>query len=180
MAEHPHPHSIDPSNASQEHAPQSKQCSSCCANIPLASFGVLRYAKSGYRDVCKECRKQSFRLYRKAKFNSKSYIEDEVIRNVVVHNTQIVTQLINSTLEIRAFNTITKMDYKVFFGRSKFNDMQSVAFFDYNGNLFREFNYSGQDPTVIKSIISILRHHKLRLEYTDGDVVTSKSTIYYV
>lgn len=174
------PRPIDPPIASQDCTVQCKKCNSCFARLPIASFGFLRYAKDGRRDTCKECRTQYFRLKRKAKYIVNSTVDDSVIRNVRIHNTSILNTCIFSTLEIRGFDTVSKSDYKIFFGPSKYTGMHSIALFDFNCKLYREFVYSGEVHTVLESVLDILRNLNIRLEYTDGDVVTSKSTIYYV
>jgi hypothetical protein len=179
MATHVQP--IDPNNVSADPHLQCKQCMECRAILPIAHFGSAKYSKGKIAKSCNLCRGQYQRRNRKRKYNAKSEIDDSIIRNVRFHNTAILTASMFSTLEIRAFNTVSKVDYKVFFGPSKFNGMHSIAFFDSNAQLYREFNYSGGTlQPLLESILAILRNHDLRLEYTDADVLTSKATIYYV
>jgi len=184
MDKRPQPHHIDPNNASGTTPSEPcKVCNACQALLPLSAFGLLKYAKSGFRDICKECRSQEFRLYRKDAYNSKSNIDDSIVRNVKAHNTAILkvaTDPSTYALEIRGFDTLTKVDYKVFFGPSNFNGMRSVALFDYNAQLYREFNYSGMDRNIHLTILDILHRLNIRLEYTEADSIASKATIYFI
>jgi len=151
------------------------------ANLPLSAFGVSRHEKDGMRPTCFECQAQYPRLKRKAKYKDlRSHIDDSVIRSVRMQNIAVLDTALKSTLEVRALNYLTKVPYKVFFGPSSVNGMHSIAFFDFNSVLYREFIFSGGDANIQEIILNILRDHNLRLEYTDGDLTTSLSTIYYV
>lgn len=176
----PHAQPIDPNNASANPHLQCKQCTDCRAILPIAHFGKAKINRDGYSKICKDCRAQYLRIKRVEKYGCKSTQDDSIVRNFRHHNTAILNKSLNSTLEVRGFDVISKVDYKVFFGPSKYTGMQSIALFDFNCQLYREFTYCGKTGEVMETVLDILRNLNIRLEYTDGDVVTSKSTIYYV
>lgn len=178
-----HVQPIDPNKASGDTPSTLKQCLECRAILPLSHFGKAKVSRFGVAKSCNECRGQYQRRRRSVKYGSISKIDDSIVRNMRFHNMAILKVALDPStigIEIRGFDVVTKVDYKVFFHPSPLTGMKSIALFDYNCQLYREFVYSGKDSNIIEVILDILRNMNIRLEYTDADVFTSKATIYYV
>lgn len=161
---------------------QYKKCNDCCALLPIAQFTLNYLGKKGRNNVCKDCRAQDFRLLRKRKYNSKSKVDDSIVRNMAVHNTTILKEIIpsNTNHDIYGFKPNTSHIYRIHIGRSRY-DMMSIAIFDQSGNVYREYAWSGDpDDVVIATILAILKEHSIRLERSEGDMVLAKRTIYYL
>jgi hypothetical protein len=83
------------------------------------------------------------------------------------------------SMECRAFDTQTKIDYKVFFGKSDRLGLQALTIFNTDGSTFHEYAYSGVKDIKPK-LISFVKALNLRLELTEADVISSKTVIYYL
>ena len=159
--------------------PKTKRCISCQGLLPVEAFGLYKYATDGYAVICKECRSQFQRRRRKIRFNAKGIIDDHVIREVKGHNISILDQIIHmDKTEIRGFDCHTKMEYKVFYGISDRLGLKAMTLVTRSGEVFIEWALSGvKDPKM--AIVAYLKAHNIRLEMSDADVISSKTTIYY-
>lgn len=174
----PQPHAKDPTQASQNETPKTQVCRSCCADLPMSYFSTARFMKSGYRDVCKECRSQGHRLYRKHKYQSVSKVDDSLVRSVYHHNMELLNLGLHNKLEMVAFSYRDAVEYKIFFGPNGMNGMQSLTIFSMDGSMYREFIYSGKDSGLTETLIGALKHLNLRLELSQAHLLLSKRIIY--
>lgn len=163
-----------------------KICQTCRAKYPLADFGQLKMSRTGNNRQCCHCRSQFQRLYRVNKYASKSRTDDSVIRYVLHHNRAILKEALTlsvqgqSTYPCLGFNTITKEDFKIFFGPSSVSGLKSISIFNLDGSVFRELAYSGREANILETIIDLLKTFEIRLERTALDVINSKTMIYYI
>ena len=136
--------------------------------------------KDGRRTECLDCRAQNFRLYRKSRFDAKSSQDDSLIRTVKTHNQIILESLIQKgPTELRGFDYVTNIEYKVYYGPSERHGMDSLACFTRSGTVYFDYAFSGISD-VIDFLLYNLKGMNIRLEWSDVDVILSKRVIYYL
>lgn len=169
-----------PSSTTQvETGPRNKKCMECCALLPISAFGLAKRYSDGYQPTCKLCRSEdnSFRWTEKHGRRHKMH-QYEIIRSVKRQNRLILDAAFSAgKMELRGFDCETRGDYKVYYGPSERLGLMAFTLFTRDGNVFMEWALSGlRDPKA--ALLAYLRHHNVRLELTDLDVVNSKTQIY--
>jgi hypothetical protein len=160
-----------------------KKCNSCWAFLPIEAFGSFKYHSDGYNKHCKECRAQYLRIARKRKYNARGRVDkdDSKVRSVRIQNLDIIgLGMATNELKCVGFNVDTKQDCRVVFGKSQISGLNEMVFYTLDGSLYRSFQYSGQTKDVSESLYQVLKTLRIRLELTEADAITSKSTIYYL
>ncbi len=181
------PHS-DPTQASPEKPEASyKVCRSCMAKQVLSAYSPNKYGKDGFYEVCKECRSQGFRIYRKTKYDAKSTSDkdDTIIRSIQSQNSSLIAiglanLSVASTFTCIGFEPYTNRRYKVHFGKSRY-DMPSMALFSTDGNFYKEvvFSVTGEKLKIVpKQILGFLKLEGIRLELSDSYVDYMIKTVY--
>lgn len=162
----------------------SKLCSICRGHFPLTYFSAHKYNKDHASNHCKECHAQKYRIYRREKYNAKSYSDkdDSIIRSVRANNELIIAQAIQSSHNFTcyAFDLSTYRDYKVILGPSQVNGLSCICIFSTDGNMLRELSYSGELKNIGIEIFNFIKGLNLRLELTEADSIASKTTIYFL
>jgi hypothetical protein len=168
-------------NQPNEHKAQYKHCRECCAKLPASAYGFYRYTKDRLTQVCKECRSQTQRIKRQAKYQTKGISDDEIVRNIVHHNTNLITYALSQKVcTLIGFQPHTDKVYKVVFGPSAQLGMDAICIFSTDGNMLRELAYSGQTKEIIDELLGFIKQHNLRLELNEVQMMTSKNVIYWV
>lgn len=178
MGMKPKPSNIDSSIASPV---DFKRCQECCALLPTSHYGIAKWRKDGYRPVCKECRSQINVLDWTQKHGRKHpHTAPEILRPIRFQNDMILNQALSTLkMELRAFDVVTKVEYKVYYGPTDRLGLMALTLFTRSGDTFMEWALSGvRDPKA--SLLAYLRVHNLRLELGDLDVVNSKTQIYFL
>lgn len=170
----------DPNEASGHYHMNLKQCHTCIGMFPDNYFGLAKFSRHGRSTICHNCRSQFLRLRRQLTKGSKSKIDDSVLRNVSIHNKTILTQALatSETMAIWAYQPETKRTFKIVFGIGSLG-MKSMAIFDLDGRAFQEHSYSGHD-SILDRLTVIVKDLGLRLELTEGDLITAKNLIFFI
>lgn len=156
---------------------KTKKCMSCWGMYPVDFYSLSVYTKDNYRPECKACRAQAFRINRKIKYNAKSHQDDSIIRSVTLQNKQVLANAFtDKRYECIGWCPHNGQVFKVVFGDAKYS-VNSLAFFSTDGSVYRVFEHSGGD-TALEQITAILRIQKIRLEFSEADMINSKQTIY--
>lgn len=158
-----------------------KKCMECCALLPIQAFGLARRYSDGYQPTCKLCRSEdsAFRWTQKHGRRHKQHVVG-IIRSVKRQNSLILDAAFASgKMEFRGFDCETRGEYKVYYGPSERLGLLALSLFTRNGEIFMEWALSGlKDPKA--ALIAYLRHHNVRLELSDLDVINSKTQIYFL
>lgn len=169
-------------NSNVQFNPQTelRRCHHCHANLPLVDYGLFKPDPKGYAKICKLCRSEMNQTKWTKKYGRKKALPDAIIRGVLWHNRHIMSQVVQSSkMELRGFDTQTKMEYKVFWGPTERTGLQALSIFNRSGTMYIEWALSGVRD-VQATLLEYLKAHNIRLEYCDEDVIASKTTIYYV
>lgn len=160
---------------------QYKQCTDCRALLPLSHYGLSKMNKDGHSAICNLCRSQFLRLKRQAKYNSKSKVDDSLIRCVRVHNQQILQHALTQTsFQCIGFIPHSTKVLRIHFGKSRY-DMNSMAVFAEDGGQYFEVAYSGYDLLLIQDqLLSNLKKHNIRLEFSVVEMMASKNVLYHL
>lgn len=175
------PTSALPGDRSSISHPTTKRCMECCALLPVEAFGLHKAGKDGYQPTCKECRSEynAFRWTEKYGRRHKHHTY-EYIRSVSRHNRLILEQLLQKgKTELRGFDPISKVEYKVYYGPAERHGMDSLACFTRNGMVYFDTAFSGVKD-IQEKLVDYLKSYGVRLEWTDADVIASKTLIYYL
>lgn len=149
------------------------------AKLPLSCFGFHRMERDGHFKTCSECRAQYHRLLRKAKYNSKSLVDDSLIRNVSVHNEHILTTMMSiPNAKCIGFIPHTDKVFRVHFGRSRY-DMESMAVFSEGGESYFEIAYSNIHDSLGQLMLN-LKKFNIRLEFSVVEMMASKNVLYHL
>lgn len=156
---------------------QTQICRVCKGNLPLCNFGFIRYAESGRRNECKDCRSQSNRLFRKRKYGAISERDDSIIRDLNKHNKECILQALSTNETIfYAYSYKDLKDIHIEVKCIKLNYYVMEAFVE-GKELFRY----GFDKSL-KDLVDFLGLHlvkyNIRLERSEVDRIDSKVFIY--
>lgn len=160
-------------------ATETRRCHHCNANLPLSAYGLFKPDPKGYAKICKLCRSEISATRWTRKYGRRKPLPESITRGVTWHNREILNNVIaKGSMELRGFDVSTKMEYKVFYGPSDRHGLMSFAMFNRTGSLYREWAYSGEVRDPVDTMLAILRELDIRLEWSDLDVINSKTLIY--
>jgi hypothetical protein len=160
--------------------PTLRRCTHCHAQYPFTHYGLFRMDKSGYTKICKECSSEIKAKQWTRKWGRRKALPQSIVRGVKWNNEAILDHVLTTTkMELRGFDFITKAEYKIFYGPSERLGLNAMTLFTRSGSVFIEWALLGV-PGSKEMILAYLRAHSIRLEYTDSDVIASKTTIYYL
>lgn len=157
-----------------------RRCVHCRAEYPVSHYGLFKPDPKGLAKVCKPCRTEINQTKWTRKHGRKRPLEPAITRSVIWQNRQILDIALSTTrMEFRAFDFITKVEYKVFYGPSERLGLNALTLFTRNGMVFMEWALSGvSEPR--ECLMAYLKAHNLRLELDDSQVIAAKTLIYYL
>lgn len=159
-----------------------KVCITCNGSLPFSYFGARKETKEGKFSACKACVNEAKRRRYEAKYGRARRLDLDhgPQRNVIRHNRELLNILMTSPdIHIYGYDPITLKTYKVYWGLNKTIQMPSLAMFDMNVTLYREWISSG-DSKFTDHLVEYLKTHNIRLELTEADIVISKRVVYYL
>ena len=154
-----------------------KRCGRCRGLFPAASFTYTRYSKDNLVTNCKPCNAQY-------KMGSRVPKETPQTRSVTHQNTSVLT-LALSTNELTSYfglNYVDGSEHMVYFGPNAANGLPSMCVLNRSDNkVVQEICFTKKDiPELIRYLLNILKMLNIRLEFTEYELLKSKTEIYYM
>ncbi len=173
-----------------------KQCVDCYARLTSSDFNMNKSTPDGYQLNCKLCAGE----YRSVKYllthgRAHNTVLPSLIRTVRFQNTTIIQHALSLTpkesFSCYAFTPHLPTIYRVHFtphqyGRSMVVISENCGIDD--PDYFRhEYIYDGKDLYIAEkqlyiasTLLQMLKQKRLRLEFSESDMLDSKTSIYYL
>lgn len=152
--------------------------------FPLPYFHRFKISQDGYDRICKLCKVEGLRDFRRTKYGMKAIKEYPKIRHVGKQNKSILKHAAQyPLLTLRALNTTIKTEFNVTIQNNSNTggNVFTISVYSVDGVLSESYSlYENDMEKIIAAVIPILKKSFLRLELTDADLIASKIEIYYL